>query len=160
MHKESHLNPPSRKNTFCMLRMPMFCSCDFHVWFRGYIAWRREMIKDRKQSLTVKAILQEAFFYACIFTVPKFSAKIKLTMHGYVQFHSKNKYSPVWLALCFFLPKTEKYIYWYIFKPNGLNLGSFTLSCWPSWVPSAAHHKLPSFTVLASKFLFLLAFGF
>ena len=34
---------------------------------------KREMIKDRKQSLTVKAILQEAFFYACIFTVPKFS---------------------------------------------------------------------------------------
>ena len=159
MHKESHLNPPSRKNTFCMLRMPMFCSCDYHVWFRGYIAWRREMIKDRKQSLTVKAILQEAFFYACIFTVPKFSAKIKLTMHGYVQFHSKNKYSPVWLALkCFFFfldsYRKLKNI------PNGLNLGSFTLSCWPSWVPSAAHHKLPSFTVLASKFLFLLAFGF
>ena len=60
---------------------------------------KREMIKDRKQSLTVKAILREAFFYACIFTVPKFSAKIKLTMHGYVQFHSKNKYSQVWLAL-------------------------------------------------------------
>ena len=158
MHKESHLNPPSRKNTFCMLRMPMFCSCDYHVWFRGYIAWRREMIKDRKQSLTVKAILQEAFFYACIFTVPKFSAKIKLTMHGYVQFHSKNKYSPVWLALYFFFfldsYRKLKNI------PSGLNLGSFTLSCWPSWVPSAAHHKLPSFTVLASKFLFLLAFGF
>ena len=159
MHKESHLNPPSRKNTFCMLRMPMFCSCDYHVWFRGYIAWRRGMIKDRKQSLTVKAILQEAFFYACIFTVPKFSAKIKLTMQGYVQFHSKNKCSPVWLALkCFFFfldsYRKLKNI------PNGLNLGSFTLSCWPSWVPSAAHHKLPSFTVLASKFLFLLAFGF
>ena len=44
--------------------------------------------------------------------------------------------------------------------PNGLNLGSFTLSCWPLCVPSAAHHKLPSFTVLALKFLFLLAFSF
>ena len=38
------------------------------------------------QSWTVEGTLQEAFFYACIFTVPdliSFLGKIKLTWHRY-----------------------------------------------------------------------------
>ena len=44
------------------------------------------------QSWTVEGTLQEAFFYACIFTVPdliSFLGKIKLTMHRHASISSQ-----------------------------------------------------------------------
>ena len=45
--------PACRKNTFCMLRMPMFCPRDFHVWFRGYIARTKETLITLRLCLKV-----------------------------------------------------------------------------------------------------------
>ena len=94
-----------------------------------------------------------------LFICRLFEERCALNKKYMLQFHSKNKYSLVWLVLFiffFFLDSYRKLKN----VPNGLNLESFALSCWPLWVLSAAHHKLPSFTVLASKFCFYLRSAF
>ena len=113
-----------------------------------------------------KFSFQYAFYWqAHLIHLPSVWGKVCIKLEIYasdtdmLQFHSKNKYSLVWLVLFiffFFLDSYRKLKN----VPNGLNLESFALSCWPLWVLSAAHHKLPSFTVLASKFCFYLRSAF